>query len=249
MLKKIQDWIKNNGAERSLYLQTDGEVYYIQFAESASEDLIRKFVMDVLKLDSSEEIQELVDDLLDAVYQDLWYDFEENYFSYLAFIDDDYLFLVDKDSEIRIVNLDNDVPYLNSLYVVIDDWEYSFNFNERYIVNNSEDLPEGLIDDVREIVKKVTFKHADAWRGYFTIPTSIEIHGITFELFDEGFSSIDGLHHTKHIKSTEDANAYDPIITLITKTSNCCAVDVAFYLLKSQLEKLKLSEDFFQQPT
>lgn len=246
MLTIIQDWIKSNGAEQSLYLETDGEAYYIQFADSAPEDLIRKFVTDVWELDSSEEIQELVDDLLDAVIEDSWYNFEENYFSYLMFIDDDYLFLVDENSEIGMVNIDNDVPYLNSLTVVINDWEYSFNFNERYIVNNSEDLPEGLIDDVREIVKQVTFKHIDAWRGYFTIPASVKIHGIPFEVFDEGFSSIDGLHHTKHIKSTEDADKYDSLITLVTKTTNCLAVDVAFYLLRSQLEELKLSEDFSQ---
>ena len=184
--------------------------------------------------------------MLDAVTEDSWYDFEENYFPYLTFIDDDYLYLVDENSEIGMVNIDNDVPYLNSLIVVIYDWEYSFNFNERYIVNNSGDLPEGLIDDVREIVKQVTFKHSDAWRGYFTIPASVEIRGIAFELFDEGFSSIDGLHHTKHIKSTEDANKYDSLITLVTRTTNCCAVDVAFYLLRSQLEELKLSEDFSQ---
>jgi len=246
MLTRIQDWIKSNDAERYLYLETDGEAYYIQFAESASEDLIRKFVIDIWELDAPEEIQSFVDDLLDAAYHDLWYDFEDNCFYYLMFIDDDYLFLVDVDSEVGIVNLDNDVPYLNSLIVVIYDWEYSFNFNERYIVNNSGDLPEGLIDDVREIVKQVTFKHSDAWRGYFTIPASVEIRGIAFELFDEGFSSIDGLHHTKHIKSTEDANKYDSLITLVTRTTNCCAVDVAFYLLRSQLEELKLSEDFSQ---
>jgi len=238
----IRKWIDN---QHEAFIHYTEDVYgnlYIS-SETEDEDYLREFVTSCLiEWDEVEErIQELISFLKKTVSGDCYYNVSDDYVEimYTLYEDDNYLIPVSKQVCGQLVSLENDLNYLNAITVIMDDREYPFQFNEYFIVNddytqdNNPCNPE-VLDAVKKVALETTY-HSDGWRGCYSTPDKIVIGDKIFYKFDEGFSSVDGIHSTKFIRKPENVNRYDDIIILSTTTSNVLAVALDFYTLEHLL--------------